>query len=340
MTASERSYLGLAKQTAKGTPNTTDGAFKYLLFTQGGVSPNNNVIPLDPEIGGGAMQRDVVRVGVTSAGAMSFIPRPETLGLMLLGALGSDTAALVPTATAAYKHTFKLPTDQFSAPYFTLRSSPGGMWWEQAQDMRVASLALSFRAADFLRGEVGFMGGLPAKMATDPVGAITPDGGPQFIAPVSDIELPTATEVKVLGGSFTAGLSIPLDEQWIVGSYTPDSFDISQRAFAISLTLKITDGSLYQKVMYDPASGNNWTADMLREGDFKLELKSTQMVEAAIPYSLTIKANNTADNVVWSAQPIGLRAGRQVIMNVTGMFLAADTDPVTVELVNDVATAY
>lgn len=55
MTAAENSVLGFAKQTAKGTPNVTDAEFKYLLFTQSAMGVNNLSIPLDPEVGGGAM---------------------------------------------------------------------------------------------------------------------------------------------------------------------------------------------------------------------------------------------------------------------------------------------
>ena len=41
MTASEKSFLGLAEQTAQGTPNTTDAEFNYILYTQGGGAVNN-----------------------------------------------------------------------------------------------------------------------------------------------------------------------------------------------------------------------------------------------------------------------------------------------------------
>ena len=331
MTSANGTLLGLAKQAAKGTPNVTDNAFTYLLFTQGGVAPNNVVVPLDEEVGGGAMLRDVKKMGVYSGGGIEFIPRPKSLGYLLLGALGLDT----PTANgAAYTHTFTLPADQFDAPYYTVRSAPGNMWGEQFQDTRVSALALTWRGANFLRGTAAFMGGLPTPVASmaawNALAAV--DNGPQFISPVSAIELPTGSAATVLAGSFAAGMNIPLDQQWVVGKYSPDAMDITNRTFVVSLTMKIADGTLYKKMAYDPAAGNAWAASLMREANFKLTFASDIEADTGTPYSLTIAGNGQSDetaNVVWSASPIGVRAGQQVIMSVTGMFLASPTADAT-----------
>jgi hypothetical protein len=340
MTSANASLLGFAKQTAKGTPNTTDNAFKYVLFTNGAVAPNNVTIPLDPEVGGGAMLRDMKKVGVFSGGGMELIPRPDTLGLFLLGAFGK--VVTVTQGSTAFKHTFTLDTDQFAAPYMTVRSAPGNLWGEQLQDVRVNALGLEFRGANFVRGTVGLMGGLPTKVSTATWAAANKvDGGPQFIAPVSKIELPTGTNAKVLAGGFSAGMAIPLDQQWIVGSYSPDAMDIVQRVFAVNFLLKIDDATLYTKMSYDPAAGSAWTANLFREANFKLELVSDIIADGSTPYSLAIKGNGNSGataNVVWSAQPVGSRAGQQITMAVTGVYLASDTTPITAELINKTAS--
>lgn len=343
MTASERSVLGFARQTTKGTPNTTDGDFKYLLFIQGAMAPNSTVLPLDQEVGGGAMLRDMVRVGVVSGGQLELIPRPNTLGEILAAVIGVPAAGEpVPDQDGAYKHTFKLPTDQFDAPYYTVRSAPGGMWGEQFPDCRFSALALEFQAANFVRGTLGILGGTPEKVDHTGWNAAA-DGGPQLITAVSEIELPTSTKIKVLGGTFTAGMAIPLDEQWIIGSYSPDAFDINSRAYALTFNVKIDDGALYTKMSYDPSGGSQWVADLFREANFKLLLKSNKNIPGTTqPYSMQIAGNGQSGNsanVVWAANPVGIRAGRQVTMQVTGMFLGvSDGDPITVELINDVAS--
>ena len=125
MTAAEGSYLGLAKQTAKGTPNVTDAEFKYLLFNEGSFAPQNAVLPLDPEVGGGALLRDVNKVGVISGGALTFIPRPQTLGMFIQGLLNDCTST--DNTDGSYEHVFDLGSDQFAAPYYTFRSAPGDL---------------------------------------------------------------------------------------------------------------------------------------------------------------------------------------------------------------------
>ena len=344
MTASEKSFLGLAQQTASGTPNTTDADFMYMLYTQGGGAVNNVFRPLDMEVGGGALPRGVVKAGVVSGAAAEIIPRPSTLGHYLYGALG-NYGTPTDNADGSYTHTFTLPTDEFDAPYYAIRNAPGDIWGEQYQDCRVSALALRWRGADFVRGSVGFQGGLPAVVSTATWSASTyVDGGPQFLAPLGDIELPTATDIKVLEGSFVAGMAIPLDEQWIVGSYVPDDQDIVARTFALTMRIKVTSASLYTKMAYDPAEGSAWTADVFREGDIKLYFASdVDAGSTPTPYSLNIAANGQSganSNLIWTVQPLSMRAGGVVTMIVSAAFNADPSgsyEPITVELTNTVA---
>jgi hypothetical protein len=346
MTASERSYLGLAKQTAKGSVNSTDADFAYFLFRAGGVAPTNIFLPLDQEIGGGAMPRDVVKAGIQSAGQMDFIPRPGNIGKLLLGALGS-AASPVDNTDGSYSHVFTLPTDQFDAPYYTIRSAPGGIWAEQLQDCRVSGLVFSFTGARFVEAAATFLGGLPTPNL-GMTGWDVPDqidSGPQFLSPVSSIELPSGTTTKVLSGSIAFGLQIPLDEQYIVGSYSPDDFAINQRNAVITLNIKVDDVGLYEKIMYDPAgSASAWTAEVLKEGNLKLDLISPEIAGTSTagdtPYSLTFDFDTTDDNIAWSAAPIALRAGRQVVMQVTGTVLNSANEPITATLTNTESTQY
>lgn len=341
MTAAEGSFIGLAKQVDEATVNTTDADFEYLLFSRGAFGPNNIFLPLPPEVGGGAMQRSVVKVGVNSGGGADFIPRPDTLGHFLYAMTGANTFAADSPTTGFNTHEFKLSsTDEFAAPWYTFRFAPGNMWGEQYQGCRVNLLSLNFSGANFMTGTMGVIGELPTKVATTTWAAASKvDGGPQLLAPVSDIEIPTLTDVSVLSGSFVASSVIPLDEQYVVGKYVPEGLDIVHRTFVLNLALKIDDDTLYKKMMYDPAGTNNWTANILREADIKLDFLSD-----AANYKLTIEANGAnqasgAANIYWSAQPLALRAQRQIVMAVTGMFTATDwgtyTDgPIKFTLVN------
>ena len=351
MTQAENSVLGMAKQTAKGTPNPTDNAYKYFLYTMSNLGPASSFLPLDMEVGGGALPRGSRKVGVTSGGAMTFIPRPEILGDLFLGVTGSvasvGTDANADLTDDYYDHTFKLAADEFSAPYFTLRNSPGNLLGEQFQDVRVASLGMSWRGADFVRAQASFVGGLPTPSVSMTAwnSAAQVDSKAPFLAPIGDIELPTATDVKCLAGGFTAQNAISLDDQWIVGSYSPDDFDISARIYTLSLALKITDKVLYEKMMYDPAQGGAWAASILEEGNIKVLFKSDAEVYTGVPYQFQIAANGQSQasgnaNIQWSVTPIGIRSGRSIILNATGQFIAdpqGTLDPITITLKNATA---
>jgi hypothetical protein len=252
--------------------------------------------------------------------------------------------------TTAYKHTFKLlSTDEFAAPYYAVRSMPGGMWGEQFYDVRIQSLALNWRAADYIRGAVGLIGRTPVpnKTTTNWAPATYVDGGPQFLAPKTTIELPTGSPVKVLSGSMVFACDIPMDEQFITGAYEPEDVDINGRMFTLTLGVKVTDAALYNKMNYEPTgAGAAWAADIFKEADINLLFESDQEAGPAYPYSLKISANGESGddaNVAWSVQPIVLRAGRQVTMAVTGTFLAnaySGADTIVTELINKKSTAY
>lgn len=352
MTASEGSFLGLAKQTAKGSENSTDAEFKYLLFSEGASGVDNRVIPLDQEVGGGPMLRDIQKVGAMAFGQYTIIPRPTILGDFLMGLLGKDTS-VQQALTDAYKHTFEPATDPFSIPYYTVRSSPGGAWGEKFVDSRIASMALSWRAPDYIRGSVAFMGITPTTQVSMATWAASSkvDGGPQFLTCNSDIELPLAADIKVLSGSVAIGLNIPLEEQWIVGSYFPEDLDMNSRFVSVTFGVKVTSASLYDQMTYDPAGGAAWAAQMLREASFKILFASPTLADVGYPYSLEIKGNAQTEaggdaNVVWSMSPIALRAGRQVTATITGTFLANPSTylganpPIQIELINKQVAAY
>jgi hypothetical protein len=438
MAAIEGSFLGLAKQSAKGTPNVTHGDFKYLLVREGAFGVNNITIPLDPEVGGGAFIRSVVKVGASNGGALDIIPRPESLGFLMYGVTGAVTSSSInanlngvmgpvpllvgaqagyidgihqPEAAAAlycscnnasrsfvvtvhgivsgsattetytfpgagytanakiaggaakvfttitsvdfpayegatdkiqigydgsyYTHVFEPATDNFSAPYYTVRYAPANLWGEQYEDCRVNALTLGWRGARFVEGAAGLIGRKSSVPGTSSWNAATyVDSGPQFLSPYGVIELPTGTSARVLDGSFVATASIPMDQQFIVGSFFPEGVDITARAYILNLTLKIEDAALYQKIQYDPYGTANWTASVFKEADFKIYFRSD-----VGQYSFQIAGNGasgmTSPNVFWSATPIALRAQRQLTMNVTGVFTTAATgDVINMTLVN------
>jgi len=348
MTSALDSHFGLAKQTAKGTENTTDNDFKYFFFSEGtGISPQPVNLPLEQEIGSGSLTREVEKVGISSGGAINFVPRPDTLGRILQGCLGKCVTV---TGADYHTHTFKFDTNEFVTPYYTFRRRVGALGiGERFPDVRMAGLTLNFNAQDYLRAQLGLIGvSAPvAVTSTTAWSAATKlDTTPPFITTTGDIELPAGSALKALSGSLTMGVNMPLDEQWIIGSLTPDDAEIVNRAIMLNLVVKGNE-DLYRKMMYDPAGGLSWVAGVFKEADITLTFKSTRMIGAsAQPYELQVNFNGEAaagsPNVAWTVQSIALRGNRQVLMSVTGIVLADPASyvdgPFSVTLINDVAS--
>lgn len=347
MTSALDSHFGLAKQAAKGTPITADASFDFFFFTDGnGISPQSVILPLPQEVGSGPLTRSVKKVAVSTAGAVEFIPRASSLGHLLLGAFG-DVASTV--GANSNSHVFRFAANPFAQPYYTFRRRAGALGGgEVAADVKVASLALNFRAADFLRAQAGFVGIAAPEFVEDvtdwaPEDAL--DSSPEFLTCTGAVQLAGKT-LKALSGSFVMGNVISLDEQRLVGSYTPDDAEVTSRAAMLRFVVK-AERDLYEQMMYDPAQSGAWVPQILRDASLVLSFKSTEEVEAGVNYSVQV-AMNGADaasgngNIAWSVDPIALRGNRQVVMAVTGMVLADTTNaangPVSVTLVNSKAS--
>jgi hypothetical protein len=92
-------------------------------------------------------------------------------------------------------------------------------------------------------------------------------------------------------------------------------------------------------MMYDPQGGSAWVASVMREADFLLKFDSPIEAAPGVPYSFSIAANGESGanaNVTWTAQPLVLNAGRQIILSITGTFLADPLagDPILLSLTN------
>lgn len=336
------SHFGVALQSAKGSPIITDSLFEYMYFTEGtGVTPNPVILPLDQEIGAGPLVRDVRKVAVSGAGSLEMIPRPNSIGWLLLGALG-----VVSTTTGAYhEHLFKFATNQFDLPYFTMRRRTTAVGGDVASDVRIAQLAFNFQSANFLRAQAAFLGASAPSYVED-TSAWTPDSyldsTPPLLTCLGSVELPDGTSLKALSGSVTIVNGMPLEEQFILGQLNPDDIEVTSRAIVFQFAVK-ADASLYRQMMYDADGGSSWSTTILKEADIDFKMQTSEIAGGAQPYEIAFHANGQDEasgeaNIAWNVQPISVRGNRQVVMAITGTVLAdssgAENGPFSVVLKN------
>lgn len=122
-----------AKQTAKGTPNTTPTEV-FPLSGDGAPNPNRTIIQL-PETDASSQRSDSVVVGASPGGGWSGWLRAKQWKMVAEGIMG--LTAGTPTATA---------TPSKALPYYTMFDVIPGVQCTQYNDVRFASVTVSSEA--------------------------------------------------------------------------------------------------------------------------------------------------------------------------------------------------
>ena len=122
--------IAVAKQTAKGTPNTTPTEV-FPLNGDGGLNPNREIIQL-PETDASAQRADSVVVGSSPGGTWSGWLRAKQFKMIAEGIMGATAGS--PTATAT-------PTKVL--PYYTCFDIIPGVRCTQYNDVRFTGVTVS-----------------------------------------------------------------------------------------------------------------------------------------------------------------------------------------------------
>jgi hypothetical protein len=338
------SAVGLARQSAKGTEMAYESGFHWMLAEQAMAGPQEGILALPMEMGGGLFPRGRVKTSVFGAGALSGIPRPESLGLVLLGMFGSSASAEIdPDTTPAsgdeyYQHTFTIASDASATDYFTARrtigsdlTASGTGFGETIVDCRMESMALEMRAADYVRGSYSFNGITPSLVKDPSTWTIDPDSNSPFVAAAGSAKIQTAdtsTTLPVRAASIAMTNAQDIARQFIIGSYYPRDVDIVGRTALVSYVVYLPDEAWYQKLIYDPtAVSTTWTPNIFSSSQFELKFISAENCNPSAPsavnlhpWTLTFTANATH----WNVEPLGLAANDLVVVRATGIVLEKD----------------
>jgi hypothetical protein len=284
-------------------------------------------------MGGSMLPNGMIKAGVSGLVAARGIPRPESLGLLLLGLTGN--VASVANGTY-YDHTFKIGTDPGAVDYFTIFRQVDSDFGETIDDAKIASLVMDMQAVNYVTGEWS-AAGIEPKMVSDPTGwTPAPDTSSPFVSCVGAVKVEgseTPLTLPVRAATLTIGNAQQIDGNFVIGRYTPIDIDIISRVVTISLVAIVNDETLYQKLMYDPtAVGVAWTPDILATAaQTHLTFKSAaNMPSETAPYQLDM----TAAVANWVCEPISMRGADNILLRITGQVMDAATDPITLVLSN------
>jgi hypothetical protein len=235
------SKCGLSRQTAKGAAATSA---TYGYGVDGGsifkLDLTENEIPLTWS------NLDILgfdRSGVKPSQAIGTVATPNLIGLLLLGALGSDT---VTGASSPYTHTI---TPAASLPYLTAWGAFGGTDYAQIVDTKVSSLELSWEAAGRVTAKASLLGITPSFLASmytetanevlSSVGFFTAGGG------VFSIE---SVGAQVTGGSVKIDNHVA--QPVVASTVLPADVVEGKREITWSLKLLPTDTHLFREVYF------------------------------------------------------------------------------------------
>jgi hypothetical protein len=238
-----------------------------------------------------------------------------------------------------YSHTFKIGADPADVPYHTLFRGVSTDFGETVSDVKVASLVLDMQAINYVTGEWSAAGIEPTLVPDISSWSPAPDTSVPFVSCVGAVELEggeTPLTLPVRAATITFGNAQAIDENFVVGRYTPLDIDVIQRVVTITYVIQVTSETLYGKLMYDPAGGSTWVPDILNtSAQTHLTFKSADnMPSESVPYQLTV----TAQSANWVAEPISMRGADNVLVRVTGQVMDAATDPITLVLSNTTAS--
>jgi hypothetical protein len=309
------SAIGLSRQTGKGTPATT--GFAWLLSSEIGAGAQERVIQLPPEMGGGLLSTGLVKTGVSGSAGLRFIPRPNSLGDLLLAATGAVQSASG-TEAGTYVHTFTQGADEADLPYHTIRRGVGTSFGEQITDARLGSLVLDMQALNFVEGQVAFQGIEPTPVADISAWNPAPDRTPPFVAARGVCKINTADtplSLPVRAATLTFANRLGVDNEFQVGAYFPRDVDVLGRAIGVQFVVFVTGIDPYRKFMYDPSGGAAWLPQVFSSAELDLEFVTAEVAAGTTPYSLKVEAAKSQ----WTVTPIGMRPNDVVVARVSGI---------------------
>ncbi len=283
--------LGVAPQTAKGTPNTT---YSWVPATQLGLEAEQQVQQYPLEISGDYISHGSYKTSVSVGGGVSLLVRPDSIGHFLYMLCGQDTVTPVTGQSGAYSHAMSpfVAGSGTNLPWYTLSKNVAGLWAEQYVDTRLSSFQLSIPKAGIVTAQASFFGITPSQVAVPTMSGF--DSGPTFETCQATVTLNNeATGLSISADSayadqiqlsYTSNLS--QDEQ-AVGSFTPIDITLLSRAVSISYDMVIRDAALREAV-YQNGASTNWSPQVYR-GSLTVVLNSSTNIGATTqPYTMTI----------------------------------------------------
>lgn len=301
---SESGYIGLAKQTASGTGAYTTPS-QYMYVNSVSIEAQSDLLISDPEIGSG---RDIISTSalvgpVKWAGSLDFNVRPESIGLLLLGATGAVTSSGI--SGAAKGHAFTFENDLI--PLSIENSVGNGLEVFGYSDCKVNTLHFEGAAGEIVKGTAEIISIQETSGKTNQ--AETFETSPVFTYQSGSVILDSG-EISVKSFSFGINNNIA-DDDFRFGSRTLASLVEKRRELAASLEIVPTDSNIFKKSVYGSASATTVSGlQTTYSGALFLRFESAYKVPGTtVPYQLDI----TVPSAVFKTAPFTISGDDMIV---------------------------
>lgn len=265
--------LAFAKQTAKGTPNTT--YTDLLPFSGGSIAPSRTIDNLSET----DSQRDqgVAFVQLTGVeGDPEVYVRDASVFRLLDGVLG----ATVTSGTTNYTHTIT-PAD--TLPYFTFYREIGDTLFEQFDDVKISEATISADAGQPLTCALSIMGREATRLTAQPAGVTALTLGAEQVYNFNDATVTLAGAATALVSSFELTISNNVSTQQTDDSIPYDVVE-ALREVTLGFTMIFEDLDEYNRFHYGGTSGTA-QSNVLAEtdADFLFAQGANNSVQFTLP---------------------------------------------------------
>jgi len=243
-------YVAIAKQTAKGTPNTT--LTTGLSTTDVSMSGQADRLDDVEEIGGGRdyLASSSVMAGFTVSGDVSGLMRPNTFGLLLLAAGFTSAAPTQDGTTGAWTHVF---TPALTGSYLTIETRWGSTdAIRRFSDCLVDSLSVSLDANGRATYSASLIGTTESWQGTPAVPVYETDAVADYKGSAVTFDALGTYKFESVEVSIANNLS---SDEFVIGSRMLDDVTFGAREVSMTGTIKagantpsVTD--LYRAAVY------------------------------------------------------------------------------------------
>lgn len=315
--------IGWKIQSAKGAAPAAPYYWHKVISAE--FAPVQDQRPMPPEVGGSGLPSSTLKTGAWGAGRMSIIPRLNSIGWLLLSALGEATAS----GTGPYYHAFPGAADALATRYLSVRRvvpQASGKFGETFSDAKVVALSFTAVPGQQLAVEAQ-LAALSFSATATPTGAgwdPTTDGGYESeanipIATKGSIELPDGTpHTTITNFRLDIVNNTPnIQEERVLGSYFPHDVTVLSRNIIIRMTMFWQDALLWRNIYYN--GGTSWSPDVWWGGSpFQAEFQTPGNMAGA-GYGGRFGISIPSNGIAWSCDPVPLAGGRTIMMNLTGI---------------------